>query len=306
MYGLKGRQSTELPLRFLEFGLLHRNIDEEKLNGLFNVRSFRQDDAHIFISPNELEQEFSTLFEMCDKFYKTFGMKYSIELSTKPQNHVGDNSVWTYAENILKSILDNRFGEGKYKINEGEGSFFGPRIDIVVKDSLSRSWKTGAFQLDMQLPERLALSYLDEDGKKKVPILIHRTIMGSLERFIALLIEHYEGNFPFWLAPTQTIIVTKLTESDTIIKKLKTALQSIGIRCKIVNGEFGVELNKELFQSTKVPYILSVDTNLVKRHKILVEIRGEKQIIYEATIKEVLEKLNKQNKSRASNLLKEF
>ena len=255
---------------------------------------------------SQIEQELSNIFEMCDKFYKIFGIKYSVELSTMPENHVGDDVVWSSAETILKSILDDRFGNNKYKINEREGAFFGPRIDIVVKDSLGRSWKTGAFQLDMQLPERFGLSYIDEKGKRQVPVLIHRTILGSIERFIALLIEHFEGKFPFWISPIQTIIVTKMPESDSIIKKLKLALQSIGVRCKIVNGDFGIELNKELFQKTKVPYILSVDSNLVKKHKILVEVRGEKQIVYEASIKDVLEKINKQNKSRALNLIKEF
>lgn len=306
LFQSKVRHEFDLPLRYLEFGLLHRKLDESKLNGLFSVRSLRQDDAHIFVTPGQLENEFASLFEMCDKFYKVFGMKYSVELSTKPKNYVGDNSVWTYAENILTSILDKRFGEGKYAVNEGEGSFFGPRIDIVVKDSLSRNWRTGSFQLDMQLPERFGLEYIDSDGKKKVPILIHRTILGSFERFIALMLEHFEGKLPFWVAPIQTIIVTNLDKEDAIIKKLKSALQSIGIRCKIVNGKFGEELNRELFKTEKVPYILSVDSNIVKKHKIMVEVRGEKQIILEANIKDLLEKLDKLNKSRAINLIKEF
>lgn len=306
LYNAKTRDEKDFPLRFLEFGLLHRKLDESKLNGLFNVRSFRQDDAHNFVLPKDLESEFIHLFELTDKIYKTFGLKYNVELSTKPKNFVGDNSVWAYAENILRSILDKKFGEGNYKINEGEGSFFGPRIDIVVKDALLRTWKTGAFQLDMQLPDRFGLSYTTSNNKKKVPILVHRTILGSIERFIAILTEHFEGKFPFWLAPIQTIIVTKLDSEDVIIKKLKMALQSIGISCKIVNGTFGEKLNKELFKETKVPYILSVDSTIVKKHKVMVEVRGEKQVIFEATIKDFLEKLNKQNKSRALNLIKEF
>ena len=306
IYKSKERHESQLPLRYLEFGLLHRNLDETQLNGLFNVRSFRQDDAHIFTTPNQLESEFSKLFEICDKVYKTFGLKYSVELSTRPQNYVGDNAVWDCAEEILKSILDKRFGEEKYTINDGEGSFFGPRIDIVVKDSLARRWKTGSFQLDMQLPERVGLEYVDSDGKRKVPILIHRTILGSIERFIALLIEHFEGKFPFWISPMQTIIVTTMDENDIIIKKLKMALQSMGIRCRIEVGTFGEKLNKGLFKSEKVPYILSVDSSLVKKHKILVEVRGEKQIILEANLKDFLEKLNKLNKSRNINLIKEF
>ena len=307
VYKCKERSFKEFPLRLVEFGLLHRKLEESNLNGLFNARSFRQDAAHIFLSPKQIEEEFEYLFEACEKFYKTFGMKYSLELSTRPLNFVGDSAVWERAENILSSILDNRYGEGNYKVNEGGGSFFGPRIDIVVKDSVNRKWRMGSFQLDMQLPERFELNYTDEKNNQKVPILIHRTILGSIERFMAVLIENFEGKFPFWLAPVQTIIVTELDENNSsIIKKLKTALQSMGIRCKIVNGKFGEVLNRELFKIEKVPYILSVDKGFAKKHNVLVEVRGEKQIIIEADIKDFLEKINRLNKSRGLNLIKDF
>ncbi len=306
VYKCKERKVKDFPLRLMEFGLLHRKLEEANLNGLFNARSFRQDSAHIFLTPKQIESEIELLFESCEKFYKTFGMKYSLELSTRPSNFVGDNAVWDRAESILSSILDKRYGEGNYSVNEGGGSFFGPRIDIIVKDSVNRKWRMGSFQLDMQLPERFELNYTDEKNNAKVPILIHRTILGSIERFMALLIEHFEGKFPFWLAPVQTIIITELKEDNSIIKKLKTALQSIGIRCKIVNGKFGEVLNRELFKIEKVPYILSVDKGFAKKHNVLIEVRGEKQVIIESNIKDFLEKINKLNKSRGLNLTKDF
>ena len=196
----------DLPIRTGELGLVHRHEASGALNGLFRVRNFTQDDAHIFMRPDQIEEEIIRLINLIDKVYKVFDLSYSIELSTRPENkYIGDINVWNLAEAALKNAC-NKAGK-ECKINPGDGAFYGPKLDFKVKDSLGRVWQCGTIQLDMNLPERFDLSFINNDGEKERPVMLHRVVFGSIERFIGILIEHYAGNFPLWIAPNQVNIV---------------------------------------------------------------------------------------------------
>ncbi len=222
----------DLPIRTGELGLVHRHEFSGALHGLFRVRNFTQDDAHIFMTPDQIEQEIVGVINLIDKFYnKLFGFEYHIELSTKPEKAIGAPEIWEKAEESLKNAMKN-IGKD-YKLNPGDGAFYGPKLDFKIKDCLGREWQCGTIQLDFNLPERFDINYIGEDGEKHRPVMIHRVVYGSLERFIGILIEHYAGAFPLWLAPTQ---VKLLTLNDDIIpyaKEIMDKLSNIGIRCEL-------------------------------------------------------------------------
>lgn len=204
IFGFKIRSYKDLPLRLSDTDPLHRYEQSGVLNGLFRVREFRQDDAHIFVSEDQIEDEYNRLFEIVEKFYSIFNLEYSFRLGKRPEKFMGEAKIWDKAEKVLEKILE---ASGKpYQIAQGEGAFYGPKIDILMKDSLGRSWQMGTLQLDFQQPARFNLKFTDSDGQVKTPITIHRVIYGSLERFIGILIEHYSGAFPLWLSPVQVQI----------------------------------------------------------------------------------------------------
>jgi threonyl-tRNA synthetase len=213
----------ELPMRVGEIGLVHRHELSGVLSGLFRVRAFHQDDAHIFMTEDQIEQEVLGVLNLIDRTYKTFGFEYTLELSTRPEKSIGTDKQWKVATEGLSKAL-KKWGQ-KFQVNEGDGAFYGPKIDIHIKDSIGRTWQCGTVQLDMSLPERFDLNYEGSDGKKHRPVMIHRVIYGSMERFLGILIEHFAGKFPLWLSPVQVKVLTVTDRSnkfaDQVIKKLK-------------------------------------------------------------------------------------
>ncbi|MFA5020444.1 MAG: threonine--tRNA ligase [Patescibacteria group bacterium] len=246
----------DLPLRWGEIGLVHRHELSGVLSGLFRVRAFHQDDAHIFMRPDQIKDEILGVLNLVDQMYAAFGLSYHLELSTRPEKSIGSDEAWATATAGLKEALD---GTGKdYKINEGDGAFYGPKIDIHIKDAIGRTWQCGTIQLDMNLPERFQLAYIDADGQEKRPIMIHRVIYGSLERFLGVLIEHYAGAFPAWLSPVQAVIIPVSEKFNGYGQKILTELQAAGLRAELDDADESLGKRIRNAEKQKTPYILVV------------------------------------------------
>lgn len=273
VYKNKMHSYKDLPIRAGELGVVHRHEKSGELNGLFRVRCFTQDDAHIFCLPEQIESEIINLINLINKVYSIFGFEYTVELSTRPEDSMGSDEVWNMAEGALKKALETQNIE--YELNEGDGAFYGPKIDFHIKDCLGREWQCGTIQLDFQMPERFDLTYIGEDGEKHRPVMLHRVIFGSIERFIGILIEHYAGAFPTWLAPVQVKILPitdkHLEYSRTIEEKLKNA----GIRVEVDdrNEKTGYKIREA--QLSKVPYMLIVGDKEIQENAISVRNRKE-------------------------------
>ena len=263
----------EFPLRVGELGKVHRHEASGTLNGLLRVRCFTQDDAHIFMLPSQIEDEIKNVMKLVDQVYTTFGLKYSVELSTMPESHIGEVSEWEMAETALKNALEHMNLD--YKINEGDGAFYGPKIDIHVTDCIGREWQCGTIQLDMQLPKRFNLTYVDSDGSLKEPIMIHRVVYGSLERMIAVLIENFAGAFPTWLSPVQVKILNISDAQLEYAKNVKAVLEDNGIRVELDdrNEKIGKKIREA--QLEKVPYMLVVGDKEMAENKVAVRHRKE-------------------------------
>lgn len=256
VYKSEGHSYRDLPLRVGELGRVHRHELSGALHGLMRVRAFTQDDAHIFMLPEQIKSEILGVIKLIDEVYGTLGFKYNIELSTRPEDSMGSDEEWTMAESSLKEALDE--GGLDYKINEGDGAFYGPKIDFHIEDSLGRSWQCGTIQLDFQLPQRFELEYIGSDGEKHRPIVIHRVIFGSIERFIGILIEHFAGKFPVWLAPVQ---VKVLPISDNFVEygsEVIGKLREAGIRCEIDNRSEKIGYKIREARNERVPYMIIV------------------------------------------------
>ena len=252
----KKRSYRELPLRLSDTDILHRYEASGTLNGLFRVREFSQDDAHIFVKEEDIEEEYKRIFEIIQRFYSIFNIKYTFRLSTKPKEFLGEAKIWNKAEKILEEILKNTGKE--YIIGENEGAFYGPKIDILMKDSLGREWQTGTVQLDFIIPKRFNLQYTDKDGKEKTPVAIHRVIYGSLERFLGILIEHFEGALPFFLSPIQASVLPISEKHAEYGKEILSALKENKIRCEM--KDYNETLSKRIRDAEieKVPYLIIV------------------------------------------------
>ena len=256
VYKSEGHSYRDLPLRVGELGRVHRHELSGALHGLMRVRAFTQDDAHIFMLPEQIKSEILGVIKLIDEVYGALGFKYNIELSTRPEDSMGSDEEWTMAESSLKEALDE--GGLDYKINEGDGAFYGPKIDFHIEDSLGRSWQCGTIQLDFQLPQRFELEYIGSDGEKHRPIVIHRVIFGSIERFIGILIEHFAGKFPVWLAPVQ---VKVLPISDNFVEygsEVIGKLREAGIRCEIDNRSEKIGYKIREARNERVPYMIIV------------------------------------------------
>lgn len=262
----------EFPLRVGELGKVHRHEASGTLSGLLRVRCFTQDDAHIFMLPSQIESEVKNVMKLVDEVYSTFGLEYSVELSTMPESHIGDVAEWELAETALANALKNMGLE--YKINEGDGAFYGPKIDIHIKDCIGREWQCGTIQLDMQLPKRFNLTYIDEHGEEKEPVMIHRVIYGSIERMIAILIENFAGAFPTWLAPVQVKVLGIADAHLDYAKSVADKLTQNGIRVEVDtrNEKIGKKIREA--QLEKVPYTLIVGDNEVNDGTVSVRKRG--------------------------------
>lgn len=285
----------EFPLRVGELGKVHRHETSGTLNGLLRVRCFTQDDAHIFMLPSQIEDEIKNVMKLVDQVYTTFGLKYSVELSTMPESHIGEVSEWEMAETALKNALEHMNLD--YKINEGDGAFYGPKIDIHVTDCIGREWQCGTIQLDMQLPKRFNLTYVDSDGSLKEPIMIHRVVYGSLERMIAVLIENFAGAFPTWLSPVQVKILNISDAQLQYAKNVKAVLEDNGIRVELDdrNEKIGKKIREA--QLEKVPYMLVVGDKEMAENKVAVRHRkeGDKGVL---TINQFVENILAEIKSK--------
>ncbi|MGM5481891.1 MAG: threonine--tRNA ligase [Nanobdellota archaeon] len=272
----------ELPLRMGEIGLVHRHELSGVLSGLMRVRQFHQDDAHIFMTQDQITEEILGVLNLADKFYKIFGLDYHLELSTRPDKSIGTDEQWENATEGLKSALD-KMGKG-YIINEGDGAFYGPKIDIHLKDALGRTWQCGTIQLDMSMPERFDLTYVGEDGQNTHrPVLIHRVIYGSLERFIGILIEHFAGKFPLWLNPVQVKILTVSEKFNEYAQKVKENLQENNLRVEMDDRAESIPKKVRDAQREKINYILVIGENEEKNNTVNVrtrnnEVQGEVEL----------------------------
>lgn len=258
IYQNKQRSYKDLPLRFNDVDVIHRNEKSGQLNGLFRVRMFRQDDSHNYITDEQIGSEIKDIVEIASKFYGIFGLEYQLTLSTRPEDFMGEIETWNRAEADLKKVLNEICGENNYRINEGDGAFYGPKIDIKMKDCLGREWQMGTIQLDFQLPQRFELYYIDKNGEKKTPIMVHRAIFGSFERFIGIITEHFAGAFPTWLAPVQVKILPIADAHHEYAYEVKRILDEKGIRAEVDdrNEKIGYKIREA--QTEKTPYMFVI------------------------------------------------
>ena len=262
----------EFPIRLAEMGLVHRHEKSGVLHGLMRVRAFTQDDSHIFMLPSQITDEIKNVIDLVDYFYTTFGFEYTVELSTKPEKAMGSDEVWEKAINSLKIALEEK--GVPYKINEGDGAFYGPKIDFHLKDSIGRTWQCGTIQLDFLMPEKFDLYYIGEDGGKHRPVVIHRVVLGSIERFIGILIEHYAGAFPMWLSPIQAKILPIAECHGEYATMVLKKLESSGIRAEVDyrNEKIGYKIREAQLQ--KVPYMLIIGDKEVDNREVSVRKRN--------------------------------
>ena len=262
----------DLPLRMAELGLVHRHEMSGALHGLFRVRCFTQDDAHIFMTPTQMKDEIKNVVKLFDEIYSTFGLTYQIELSTMPEDHMGDEKDWKFAEDTLQAAITEM---GKdFVINAGDGAFYGPKLDFHLADSLGRTWQCGTIQLDFQMPERFELEYVGEDGEKHRPVMIHRALLGSIERFIGVITEHFAGAFPAWLSPVQVKILPVTDRAIEYAKTTAAQLDSEGFRVEV--DERNEKIGKKIREATleKVPFMLVVGDRDMEAGTVSVRTRG--------------------------------
>lgn len=256
VFASKMRSYKDLPLRFNDVDVIHRNEKSGQLNGLFRVRMFRQDDSHNYITEDQIGSEIKEIIKIADYIYGVFGLNYQLTLSTRPQDFMGEIETWNKAESDLRAVLDELCGKGNYRVNEGDGAFYGPKIDIKMKDCLGREWQMGTVQLDFQLPMRFGITYVDAEGEKKTPIMIHRAILGSFERFIGIITEHFAGAFPLWLSPVQVVVAPLTDRNAEYAKSVYEKLQAAGLRVELDdrNEKIGYKIRES--QLMKNPYFL--------------------------------------------------
>jgi threonyl-tRNA synthetase len=256
LYNTRTHSYRDLPLRAAEIGLVHRHELSGVLSGLFRVRAFHQDDAHIFMTPDQIESEILGVLRLVDRIYSTFGLGFHLELSTRPEKSIGTDRQWEQATEGLRSAL-NAYGR-EYKINEGDGAFYGPKIDIHIKDALGRTWQCGTVQLDMSLPERFDLTYVGRDNERHRPVMIHRVIYGSIERFFGILVEHYGGKFPLWLAPVQVVLLPINDDLIPYADEIRTVLDTAGLRTRVDDRTESLNKKVREAQIEYIPLILTV------------------------------------------------
>nr|WP_025773954.1 threonine--tRNA ligase [Clostridium botulinum] len=287
----------DLPLRLSELGIVHRHELSGALHGLMRVRCFTQDDAHLYMTKEQIKEEIVGIIKLIDKFYKLFGFEYFVELSTRPEDSMGSDEDWEIATNGLREALDSIGKE--YRVNEGDGAFYGPKIDFHLKDCIGRTWQCGTIQLDFQMPERFDLSYIGADGEKHRPVMVHRTIYGSVERFIGILIEQYAGAFPTWLAPVQVKLMNITDAQYDYLKKVQEALKENNIRVEIDtrNEKIGYKIREAQLQ--KVPYMLILGDKEVEAGKVAVRSRKDGDL-GAISLEEFIEKIKNEIKVKTN------
>lgn len=295
-YKSKKHSYRELPLRIAEIGNVYRHEPSGSLSGLLRVRSFHQDDAHIFMRPMDIKNEIIGVLKFVEAVYSTFGLNYRLELSTRPENSIGTDEEWDTATRGLKEALDD-WGE-PYQINAGDGAFYGPKIDIHIRDALSRSWQCGTIQLDMSLPEKFELVYMDSDGIEKRPIMIHRAIFGSIERFFGILIEHFAGRFPFWISPLPLRLIPVADRHVPFAEECRKALRSTGFICDIDDSNESVGKKIREAQLQQINYMLTVGDREVESQTVNVR-RRDNVVCGEIDIPSLIELIKKETDERS-------
>ncbi|PDY46844.1 threonine--tRNA ligase [Bacillus pseudomycoides] len=266
----------DLPIRMCEFGQVHRHEFSGALNGLLRVRTFCQDDAHLFVTPEQIESEIKSVLKQIDYVYRTFGFEYEVELSTRPEDSMGDDELWNQAESSLENVLKSL--NYNYRVNEGDGAFYGPKIDFHIKDALKRSHQCGTVQLDFQMPEKFDLNYIDERNEKRRPVVIHRAVLGSFDRFLGILIEHFGGAFPTWLAPVQIKVIPVSNQvHEQYTKEIDEKLKSVGLRAErdARSEKLGYKIREAQLQ--KIPYILVIGDKEMENGSVNVRKYGEEK-----------------------------
>ncbi|HEX3030493.1 MAG TPA: threonine--tRNA ligase, partial [Clostridia bacterium] len=273
VYKRKLHSYRDLPQRMGELGLVHRHELSGALHGLMRVRCFTQDDAHIFMTQDQVIDEILGVIELIDDFYKVFGFKYHVELSTRPESSMGTDEQWEMATEALKNALNSRHMD--YRINEGDGAFYGPKIDFHLEDCIGRTWQCGTIQLDFQMPERFDLTYIAPDGEKRRPVIIHRVVFGSIERFIAILTEHFAGAFPTWLSPVQVKILPIIGKHHAYALELQRIFEESGLRVEtdLRNEKIGYKIREA--QMEKVPYMIVIGDKEMENRAVAVRSRKD-------------------------------
>lgn len=266
----------DFPLRLSELGLVHRHELSGALHGLMRVRCFTQDDAHIFMLPSQIKTEIIGVIDLFDHFYKTFGLSYHVELSTRPEKSMGSEEIWEMATNTLREALEAK--QMNYKINEGDGAFYGPKIDFHLTDSIGRTWQCGTIQLDFQMPEKFDLTYVGEDGQKHRPVMIHRVVFGSIERFIGILTEHFAGAFPVWLAPVQVKVLPITDKHQAYAKEIAKKLDELDVRVEVDTRNEKINYKIREAQTQKIPYMLVLGDREMEQGTAAVRQRGKGDI----------------------------
>ncbi len=287
----------DLPIRMGELGIVHRHEKSGALHGLMRVRSFTQDDAHIFMTEEQIRGEIKNVVELIDSVYKLFGFKYHVELSTRPENSMGSDEAWEVATEGLRGALEDM--NMKYVVNEGDGAFYGPKIDFHLEDSIGRTWQCGTIQLDMNLPERFDLEYTDKDGSKKRPVMIHRVCFGSIERFIGILIEHFAGQFPTWLSPVQVKILPISEKFEDYAVKVNEELSEAGFRTAVDFRAEKIGYKIREARNERVPYIIVVGEKDLEAGKVSLRSRAGEE--GQKDLSEVIERIAKEIKERANS-----
>jgi len=276
VYKTELRSYRDFPMRVGELGKVHRHELSGALHGLMRVRAFTQDDAHIFMLPSQIKDEIKEVCRVIDSIYETFGFKYHVELSTRPEKSIGSEEQWQHAESSLQEALEEMNLD--YKLNPGDGAFYGPKIDFHLEDCIGRTWQCGTIQLDMQLPERFDLTYIGEDGEKHRPVVIHRVAFGSIERFLGILIEHYAGKFPTWLSPVQVKLITVADRHEDYANYIKNILVSYGIRVELDGRKESVGYKIREARLERNPYMLVIGDKEVEERNIAVRSRDEGEL----------------------------
>ncbi len=292
----------DLPIRYSEYDVLHRKEKSGQMNGLFRVQEFRQDDDHTFVMESQIKDEIADIIAIADEIYSTFGVTYRAELSTRPEDFMGDIEVWDRAEASLKEILDEKYGEDGYEINEGDGAFYGPKIDLQIKDALGREWQCGTIQLDFQLPHNFGLTYTNQEGNPQMPVVIHRALYGSLERFIGIIIENFKGAMPFWLNPYQVGIVPIMESHNAYAKEVEEILTNAGIRVEADYTDKNMRPKIKKFKNYKDPYILVLGDHEAEERTVSINVRGSNKQIQNVPLDQFVALCKKLNEEHTLEL----
>ena len=299
----KGRSYRDLPFRINQVDVIHRKEKSGELNGLFRVQEFHQDDAHILVTEEQIADEIKDIMSIATEIYNTFGLTYAAELSTRPDDYMGDIEVWNKAEEDLKNILLEVYGEGNFEINEGDGAFYGPKIDLKMKDALGREWQMGTIQLDFQLPLNFDMKYAASDGSQKRPVMIHRAILGSFERFIGIAIEHFKGAFPFWMNPYQVAVVPIRVENNDYAREVADRLIRAGIRVEADYADKNMNEKIKTYKKYKDPYILVLGNKEAETGTVSVTIRGAKDQLHGVPVDAFIAMCEKMNREHSLELM---